>query len=175
MMQMGYVGTVSHNRDGQYEFDQALLASPQNPVNGETTNSVNNVQMRMPIQGVSQGSLFTRSIFIGNYNSFQTSITRRMTRGFQLQASYVWSKNLDEVNGEGGTDTFELQLPTNNQNDLRHSSYGPAGDDRKQRFVANFADCSEVCVGADACAETAYGLAVLGDRRDSNGRRSERD
>jgi hypothetical protein len=138
VMQMGYVGTVSHNRDGQYEFDQALLASPQNPVNGETTNSVNNVQMRMPIQGVSQGSLFTRSIFIGNYNSFQTSITRRMTRGFQLQASYVWSKNLDEVNGEGGTDTFELQLPTNNQNDLRHSSYGPAGDDRKQRFVANF-------------------------------------
>ncbi len=33
---------------------------------------------------------------------------------------------------------FELQLPTNNQHDLRHSSYGPAGTDRDQRFVASF-------------------------------------
>jgi hypothetical protein len=55
-----------------------------------------------------------------------------------MQASYTWSKNLDEVNGEGGTDLFELLLPTNNQLDLRHSSYGLANDDRDQRLVANF-------------------------------------
>jgi hypothetical protein len=63
-----------------------------------------------------------------------------MQHGFQLQGSYVWSKNLDEVNGEGGTDTFELQLPTNNNNPsvLRQSSYGLAGDDRDQRVVASF-------------------------------------
>jgi len=65
-------------------------------------------------------------------------LTRRLSHGFQLQVSYTWSKNLDEVNGEVGTDTFELQLPTNNQLDLRHSSYGLAGDDRDQRFVTNF-------------------------------------
>jgi hypothetical protein len=61
-----------------------------------------------------------------------------MSRGLQFQASYTWSKNLDEVNGEGGTDVFELQLPTNNQLDLRHSSYGLANDDRDQRLVLNF-------------------------------------
>jgi hypothetical protein len=138
LLQVGYVGTRSLHRPGQVEFDQALLASPQNPVNGETTNSINNATARLPIQGVSQGSLFTDSIFIGNYNSLQAVITKRMGHGFQLQGSYVWSKNLDEVNGEGGLDTFELQLPTNNQLDLRHSSYGPAGDDRDQRVVANF-------------------------------------
>jgi hypothetical protein len=55
-----------------------------------------------------------------------------------MEGSYTWSKNLDEVNGEFGTDVFELQLPTNNQLDLRHSSYGPSGTDRDQRFVANF-------------------------------------
>jgi hypothetical protein len=60
-----------------------------------------------------------------------------MHHGFQLQGSYTWSKNLDEVNGEGGVDVFELQLPTNNQTNLR-SSYGPAGDDRDQRIVLNF-------------------------------------
>jgi len=138
LMQVGYVGTRSVHRPGQLEFDQTLLASPQHPVNGETSNSTSNVIARMPIQGVSPGSLLTDSVFEANYNALQASITKRMTRGFQLQGSYTWSKNLDEVNGEGGTDVFELQLPTNNQLDLRHSSYGLANDDRDQRLVVNF-------------------------------------
>ena len=137
LLEIGYVGTNSAHRPGQVEFDQATLASPQNPVNGQTNNSINNVTARLPIQGVSQGSLFTDSVFIANYNALQASITKRMLHGFQLQGSYTWSKNLDEVNGEGGNDVFELQLPTNNQNNL-FSSYGLAGDDRDQRVVLNF-------------------------------------
>jgi hypothetical protein len=138
LLQGGYVGTQSVHRPGAVEFDQASLASPQNPVNGETTNSISNVIARMPIQGVSPGSLFTDSVFVANYNALQASVTKRMERGLQLQAAYTWSKNLDEVNGEGGTDTFEVQLPTNNQLDLRNSSYGLANDDRSQRLVVNF-------------------------------------
>jgi hypothetical protein len=138
LLQVGYVGTQSVHRPGQIEFDQALLASPTNPVNGETTNSTGNVVARMPVQGVSPGSLFTDSVLIANYNAFQASVTKNLTHGFQFQGSYTWSKNLDQVNGEGGTDVFELQLPTNNQRDLRNSSYGLANDDRSQRLVMNF-------------------------------------
>ncbi len=138
LLEVGYVGTQSTHRSGQVEFDQALLASPQNPVNGETTNSIGNVTTRMPIQGISEGSLYTDSPFIANYNALQAGVTKRLTHNLQLQASYTWSKNLDEVNGEVGTDLFELQLPTNNQHDLRHSSYGPAGTDRDQRVVGSF-------------------------------------
>jgi Carboxypeptidase regulatory-like domain/TonB dependent receptor len=138
LLEVGYVGTWSSHRPGQIEFNQSLLAGPQNPVNGETTNTVNNVAARQPFQGVPQGSLFAESVFTGNYNSLQTSITKRMSHGFQVQGSYVWSKNLDELNGEGGNDTFETQLPTNDQHHLRQSSYGLAGDDRDQRVVANF-------------------------------------
>ena len=138
LLEVGYVGTRSLHRPGQLQFNQSLLASPQNPVNGETTNSVNNVAARQPFQGVPQGSLFTRSVFIGNYNALQTSISKRMRHGLQFLANYTWSKNLDEVNGEGGLDTFELQLPTNDQHNLRNSSYGLSGDDRAQRMVANF-------------------------------------
>jgi Carboxypeptidase regulatory-like domain/TonB dependent receptor len=137
LLEVGYVGTNSAHRPGQVEFDQAVLASPQSPVNGQTTNSINNVTARLPIQGVSQGSLFTDSVFIANYNSLQTSISRRMQHGFQFKASYTWSKNLDQVNGEGQSTVFELQLPTDNQHNL-FSSYGPAGDDRDQRLVLNF-------------------------------------
>jgi hypothetical protein len=139
LLQAGYVGTQSAHRSGQVEFDQALLASPQSPINGLTSNSIANVSARMPIQGISQGSLITDSVFVANYNALQAGITKRIARGFDLQGSYTWAKNLDEVNGEVGTDIFELQLPTNNQRDLRHSSYGPAGTDRDQRVVVSFA------------------------------------
>ncbi|HEY6447240.1 MAG TPA: TonB-dependent receptor [Acidobacteriaceae bacterium] len=138
LLEAGYVGTQSTHRSGQIEFDQALLAAPSNPVNGQTSNSIANVPARMPIQGVSEGSLFTDSVFVANYNALQVSARRQMSAGLQLLASYTWSKNLDEVNGESGTDLFELQLPTNNQHDLRGSSYGPAGDDRDQRLVVSF-------------------------------------
>jgi hypothetical protein len=137
LLEVGYVGTQSDHRSGQVEFDQAMLASPGNPINGQTNNSINNVTARLPIQGVSEGSLFTNSVFVANYNALQTSIRRRMQHGLELEAAYTWSKNLDEVNGEVGTDVFELQLPTNNQNNLREASYGPAGDDRDQRVVLN--------------------------------------
>jgi hypothetical protein len=138
LLQLGYVGSVSRNRAGQIEFNQSLLASPQSPINGATNNSVNNVTTRQPFQGVPQGSLFTVSQFVGNFNSLQASISKRLKGNLQFQANYTWSKNLDEVNGEGGLDTFELQLPTNDQHKLRSSSYGLAGDDRDQRLVANF-------------------------------------
>jgi hypothetical protein len=145
VVQVGYVGTRSVHRPGQIEFDQAPLASPTHPIfNTITTNTRDNVINRVPVQGISLGSLETDSVFTGNYNSLQASITRRMSHGFQLQGSYTWSKNLDEVNGEAGTvgsqeiDLFELQLPTNNQFDLRHSSYGPANGDRAQRLVVSF-------------------------------------
>jgi hypothetical protein len=138
LAQVAYVGTNSTHRSGQVEFDQALLASPENPVNNQITNSISNVTARIPWQGISSNSLQTNSSFIGNYNSLQASIRHRLRHGLELQASYTWSKNLDEVNGEAGTDIFELQLPTNDQRNLRRSSYGLAGDDRDQRLVADF-------------------------------------
>jgi hypothetical protein len=138
VIEVGYVGTQSSHRPGQVEFDQAPLASPSSPINGVTNNSIANTPNRIPIQGIGLGSLYSDSVFIANYNALQASVTRRMTHGFQMQASYTWSKNLDEVANEGGTDLFELNLPTNNQLDLRHSSYGPAGDDRTHRFVVDF-------------------------------------
>jgi hypothetical protein len=137
VLQVGYVGTRSQHRPGQIEFDQSLLASPQFPVNGATTNSVNNQIQRMPIAGISPGSLFTQSDFLANYNALQSSITRRMRGGFQLQGSYTWSKSLDELSGSGGSELYEIELVTNNQYNPRQA-YGLTDYDRAQRAVVNF-------------------------------------
>ncbi|MEI9970356.1 MAG: hypothetical protein WDM87_17705 [Terracidiphilus sp.] len=116
-----------------------LLASPQNSVNGETTNSVNNVAARQPFQGVPQGSLFAQSTFIGNYNSLQTSITKRMAHGFQFQGSYVWSKNLDELMVREATIRSRPSFRPTTSTICGNRRYGLAGDDRDQRAVVNFA------------------------------------
>ncbi|WP_041592471.1 TonB-dependent receptor [Terriglobus roseus] len=137
LLQIGYVGSRSIHRPGSIEFDQALLASPTRPVNGETTNSTNNLIERLPIQGVSPGSLFTMSIFQANFNSLQASITHRMSHGFQLQGSYTYSKSLDETSGSGGGIGYEVWLVTNDQTNPRQA-YGTTDFDRTHRAVLNF-------------------------------------
>jgi hypothetical protein len=137
LLEVGYVGTHSQHRAGVVEFNQALLASPAKPINGEVTNSTNNLVARLPFQGVSPGSLNTVSSFIANYNSLQSSITKRFQRGFQFQGSYTWSKSLDETSGSGGGTVFELWLLTNDQNNPRQA-YGLTDFDRAQRAVVNF-------------------------------------
>jgi hypothetical protein len=138
LLQVGYVGTRSIHRPGSIEFDQALLASPTSPVNGETTNSTNNLIQRLPIQGVSPGSLFTTSNFMANFNSLQASVTKRMSYGLQFQMSYTYSKSLDETSGSGGGIGYEVWLVTNDQRNPRQA-YGTTDFDRKHRAVLSFA------------------------------------
>ncbi len=137
LLEVGYVGTHSQHRPGSIEFNQALLASPEHPINEETTNSTNNLVQRLPFEGVSPGSLNSLSEFIANYNSLQSSITKRLKHGFQFQGSYTWSKSLDETSGTGGGIVFELWLLSNDQNNPRQA-YGLTDFDRAQRGVLNF-------------------------------------
>lgn len=137
LLEIGYVGTHSQHRPGSIEFNQALLASPGHPINGETTNSTNNLVQRLPFEGVSPGSLNSVSEFIANYNSLQSSIIKRLKHGFQFQGSYTWSKSLDETSGTGGGIVFELWLLSNDQNNPRQA-YGLTDFDRAQRGVLNF-------------------------------------
>lgn len=63
-----------------------------------------------------------------SYNAFQLDVTRRFSRGLQIQANYVWSKVLSDAAGDQQTD-FEPFLDINNAgiersrvagSDLRH-------------------------------------------------------
>jgi hypothetical protein len=137
LLEAGYVGTHTIHSPGSVEFNQALLASAQNPVNGSTMNTAANVIQRLPYAGISTGSLFSETSFEANYNSFQGSITKRLGHGLQFLGSYTWSKILDETSGSGGGSVFELWLLTNNQYNPRQA-YGLTDFDRDQRLVTNF-------------------------------------
>jgi hypothetical protein len=137
LVEVGYVGAHTTHSPGSVEFNQALLASSQNRVNGTTMNTAANVIQRLPFAGIATGSLFSETEFEANYNSLQSSITKRLGHGLQFLGSYTWSKILDETSGSGGSDVFELWLVSNNQNKPRQA-YGLTDFDRDQRAVVNF-------------------------------------
>ncbi|HEY1578321.1 MAG TPA: TonB-dependent receptor [Terracidiphilus sp.] len=134
LLEIGYVGTRSLHEAGCIEFNQAQLASPSNPVNGETTNSALNVIQRLPLAGISPGSLVCESNFNATYNSLQTSVTKRLSYGLEFLGSYTWSRNLDQTSGSSGSNVFEEHLVTNDQTNFRQA-YGPTDFDRKHRAV----------------------------------------
>ena len=138
LLELGYAGAHTTHAPGSVEFNQALLASPQNPINGATMNTAANVIQRVPYQGIATGSLFS-----AKPTSWQTTTRCRLAsrsvsrHGLQFLGSYTWSKNLDETSGSGGSSVFELWLLTNNQNNPRQA-YGLTDFDRDQRVVVNF-------------------------------------
>ena len=134
LLELGYVGTRSLHEVGCSEFNQALLASPQHPVNGETSNTVNNVATRLPYQGFSSGSELCDTLYNANYNGLLTSLTKRLSHGLEFLLSYTFSKTLDQTSGSGGVPFYEGSLLTNNQFNPSQA-YGPSDYDRRHRAI----------------------------------------
>ena len=166
LVEVGYVGAHTTHSPGSLEFNQALLASSQNPVNGANMNTAANVIQRLPFAGIATGSLFSNTEFEANYNALQSSLTKRLGHGLQFLVSYTWSKSLDETSGSGGVDFYELSLLTNNQNNPRQA-YGLSDFDRAQRAVVNFTWTSPTLKMASMLARRALsgwefsGIAVI--------------
>lgn len=134
LFEIGYVGAKSTHLAGCVEFNQALLASPQNPIGGVTTNTFENVVQRLPYEGIASGSYICQTTFNASYNSLQTSVTRRLARGLQFLGSYTWSKELNATSGSGGLSNFELGFLTNDQTNPRQAR-GLGDFDRAHRGV----------------------------------------
>lgn len=134
LLEVGYVGSTSSHLTGAIEFNQALLASPSSPVNGATTNTVENVVQRLPFQGIASGSYIVESAFSAAYNSLQTSVTRRLSHGLEFLGSYTWSKELNVTSDPGALSNFELGFVTNDQTNPRQAR-GLGNFDRANRGV----------------------------------------
>jgi hypothetical protein len=108
----------------------ARLASPSNPINGQTTNTTGNASARVPYLGFSTIGL-QQNGFDGvyNYDSLQTTVRKQFSRGFGFQASYTWSKNLSNV----GFNAANLNIPTDMQ-----QQYGQTPYSRPHRFIVSY-------------------------------------
>jgi hypothetical protein len=136
VLDVAYAGA----RDLHLVFDrtanQAPLASPSNPIRGQTTNTLANIVYRKPYQGFTTQAV-TNDQTGGQawYSSLQASLTQKFRQSLQYQASFTWTRLLSPV--PGFTIGSNEISPSGDQNNLHvHSpGYGPDFNIRPLRFV----------------------------------------
>jgi hypothetical protein len=117
--------------------NQALLASPSNPIRGVTTNTVANIPLRVPYRGwTASGLQQVQSKGRMRYDSLEASLTRRFSDGLLFLVSYTWSKTLDS-DGANVDANASAGVGIGNQNDDQ-SRYGPANFSRPHRLVVSY-------------------------------------
>jgi hypothetical protein len=105
-----------------------------NDTSGCGTGSTVNCAEPYPIYQGMTGNLYQA---ISNYNSLQTSITKRLTSGLSFSFNYVWSHMLDDQDSSGwgshsGTQNYQhLSTLTLNQ---AAKNYGPSNFDVRNAF-----------------------------------------
>jgi hypothetical protein len=158
VLEAAYVGTRGLNLLRQVAINQARLASPRHPIVNDvtgaiiTTNTPDNAGLRAPFQGVATtnglgGFVQDQTTAQSTYNSLQLSLTRRLARGLQFQASYTFAKSIDNASGRGGgAGTNGIIDPgaagettgfVGNQLDNR-ANRGVSDFDRTHRFVFSY-------------------------------------
>jgi len=138
LLQVGYVGSRATRIEESRPDNQPLLASPTNPVNGITTNTVENASLRVPVLGATPFSYDVETYGWLWYNSLQTTLTKRMSHGLQIQAAYTFSKTLDtESYTYGSNSIYSGGYCVGNMDDCR-AYYGPADYDRRHRLTVGY-------------------------------------
>jgi len=142
VLEVGYVGTRGTRLAEGRDINRAYLASPQNPINGVTTNSTTsaNLQSRVPYQGFSPtGVTLIETYGFSSYNSLQTTLKRQLSHGVYVQGAYTWSKAMTSVTGGDGTNgVFEGGSGNSNDPNNRYARWGVAGFDRTNRLVVAY-------------------------------------
>jgi hypothetical protein len=117
-------------------INQAPLASAQNPIRGQTTNTVANIPLRAPYLGWTSNTMYYfNTDGEAWYSALQASLTQKYKHNFQYLAAYTWNRLLSPVPGfTTGSNEFG---PSGDQTALRahESGYGPDYNVRPQRFV----------------------------------------
>jgi hypothetical protein len=138
LLEVGYVGGHGTRLLESRNLNQPFLASPENPINGQTTNTLATVPLRVPILGFGPSIFFFETN--GNYlhNSLQTTVTKRISKGFQFQAAYTWAKTMDDVGNGLGQNSVWGGFYTADAHGDRRQAWGPADFDRTHRLVFNY-------------------------------------
>ena len=143
--EVGYQGSRGTKLLQGRSFNQAALASPSNPIRGQTTNTVSNLltgdpgnlALRVPIQGFDPVfSTFIESAGASWYNALGASLSKRFSHGLQLLASYTWASAL-ETSPFYTTGSFTGGARLGDQNSAR-ANYGFDDFIRPQRFVLSY-------------------------------------
>jgi hypothetical protein len=146
LFKAGYVGNHGNHEVLPIPFNQPLIATASNPVNGQTSSYglnlvpsetistsefAGNAPVRVPFIGYDMNSVSYEAQGISNYSALQLQAVKRLSSGLTFTASYTWSHSLDEQSGAG------LFFTGNNAVTPR-SSYASSDFDQTHVFLINY-------------------------------------
>jgi hypothetical protein len=138
LLEVGYVGSRGTHLLRQRSADQALSASPSSPIRGITDNTLADVAERKPILGINpDGLVQVESAGASWYNGLEVSLTKRLSKGLQLLASYTYSRTLDTDAAQVNTTAGGNAITIGNQNDAR-ARYGNTDFSRPHRLIISY-------------------------------------
>jgi len=134
VIEVSYAGAHAiHLVDSGRQVNLSQLAGASHPINGITTNTVENGSLRVPFLGFAPNGL-QQSGSDGDmkYNSLQITLSKQFSYGFQMLAAYTLARAFTNLQANGSTN-----LDSNNPNDARQQ-YGLDTGYRPERFVVNY-------------------------------------
>jgi len=138
MFELGYTGSKTTHLIGGTRPNQALLASPQNPVRGITTNTIQNLNSRaLTLQFLPNALTWYGSYFDSQYHSMQFSVKRQYSRDLTFTTAYTWSHALDNVGASNGGRNQPIGSFTGDFYN-RAANKGTSDFDRKHRVVGSY-------------------------------------
>ncbi|HMD87059.1 MAG TPA: TonB-dependent receptor [Terriglobia bacterium] len=161
LFDVAYVGNRGVHEILPVPFNQSLLATPTNPVNGQMYSYgglsplsacnayysgatpldleplcpppyyAGNAEVRVPYLGYDMNSVQYEAEGISNYHALQVNVRKRLSNGLQFTASYTYSHALDEQSGLG-------LFVTGNNPLVPRANYGSADFDQTHVFLINY-------------------------------------
>lgn len=128
---VSYVGGLSRNLLASKNINPIPIFARFNPANQDPTQPSKPLPDNFLRPYLGWGDINLRSnAYNANYNALQIAVNRRFARGFQIGASYTWSKTL----GVAGGDTSGISAYFS----PRFRNYGPLAFDRPHVLVVNY-------------------------------------
>jgi hypothetical protein len=155
LFEAGYVGNHGTHLVLPIPFNQPLIATATNVVNGQTTSYggtsplanqnygpldteliytneyAGNAPIRVPYPGYDMNAVLYKAEGTSNFNALQLQVHKRMSNGLQFTTSYTWSHSLDEQSGLG-------LFFTGNNPAAPRANYGTSDFDQTHVFLVNY-------------------------------------
>lgn len=173
MFEVGYVGNHGTHLVLPIPFNQPLIATSSNKVNGQTTSYggtsplfldtepvftnefAGNAPIRVPYPGYDMNSVLYRAEGTSNFSALQVQVHKRISNGLQFTASYTWSHALDEQSGLG------LFFTGNNPLNPR-ANYASSDFDQTHVFLVNYSYTIPKLVSNGAWSYVTNGWTIGG-------------
>ncbi len=135
-LQLGYVGSNANHLIYSHSINQAGLATPQNPIRGQTSSTLSNLALRVPYQGWDPaGFMEEGSEGRSNFNALEVTLKKHLSHGLQFLSAYTWSKTLSSGAANVVGSTFG-EGTIGDQKNL-YAGYGEANFSRRHRLIVS--------------------------------------